>query len=177
MHPEMMKFCLDVKIQSPQHFEDVFVLDCGSLDVNGNNKYLFPDLRDGVSFYHGIDIAAGWNVDEVCKIHEYEPGQNVIDTILCVEVFEHDEHFLKSTAHMVDILRPGGLLLITCAGPKRNPHSAYLVGQPPDEHEHYENVSEDMLRGTLDPDANFERYEFAYARDMQDLYFWGVKKC
>lgn len=195
MHPEMQIYMLQVKAQYPRYFNNVFVLDCGSLDVNGNNRYLFQYLREGGAQYYGIDRMEGDNVDEVCLIHEFIPrwrtsgvtqlaggereNQNptlTIDIILCVEVLEHDEHWTKSVAHMTDILRPGGMLIITAAGPKRKPHSAYIPGAKPEEDEHYMNMSEDLLRGAMDPDAHFARYEFAYGREMRDQYFWGIKR-
>jgi hypothetical protein len=50
-----------------QYFIDKCVLDVGSLDINGNNRYLFDNCE-----YTGLDIGEGPNVDIVMPIHEYK---------------------------------------------------------------------------------------------------------
>ena len=40
-HKEQRDFLLSVKKQFPERFENCDVLDIGSLDINGNNRYLF----------------------------------------------------------------------------------------------------------------------------------------
>jgi hypothetical protein len=39
-------------------------------------------------------------------------------------MLEHDPHWRASLRRMVELLRPGGVLILTCAGPSREPHSA-----------------------------------------------------
>jgi hypothetical protein len=50
-HQEQKDFCLSVKEFMPDFFKGVSVLDIGSLDINGNNRYLFENYD-----YTGIDI-------------------------------------------------------------------------------------------------------------------------
>ena len=50
-HQSQVDYCLSVKSRFPGHFRRKSVLDAGSLDINGNNRYLFDDCQ-----YVGIDV-------------------------------------------------------------------------------------------------------------------------
>ena len=50
-HPEQRTFMTYVKEKFPEKFKNCRVLDIGSLDINGNNRYLFTDYT-----YVGVDI-------------------------------------------------------------------------------------------------------------------------
>lgn len=173
MHPEQQIFCLQVKQQFFPHYEPfnkAKVLDCGSLDINGNNRFLFLDCD-----YTGIDIQKGRNVDVVCAIHEWKAHNGTYDTIICTEVLEHDEHWRDSLLNMMRMLKPGGLMIITCATADRGAHSMFKEG-PPLADEYYENLSEAHIRTVWDVETVFERYVFHVGRENRDLYFWGVKR-
>jgi hypothetical protein len=58
-HPEQQEYCKSVRNKFPEYFKNVLILDIGSLDINGNNRYLF----DSSSVYIGVDVALGQNVD------------------------------------------------------------------------------------------------------------------
>lgn len=53
-HPEQQVFMLSVKNKFPEKFNNCSVLDVGSLDINGNNRYLFSNYT-----YIGVDIGVG----------------------------------------------------------------------------------------------------------------------
>jgi hypothetical protein len=42
-HQAQQDFCNSVRQLFPDHFRGKTVLDVGSLDINGNNRYLFTD--------------------------------------------------------------------------------------------------------------------------------------
>ena len=42
-HERQQEFCKKVKDIFPEYFKGVNVCDVGSLDINGNNHYLFED--------------------------------------------------------------------------------------------------------------------------------------
>lgn len=63
-HVEQQNYLTSIKNRFPAFFMGVNVLDIGSLDINGNNRYLFTDYT-----YTGIDIGEGANVDIVCRGH------------------------------------------------------------------------------------------------------------
>ena len=64
-HESQISFLLKVKALMAEKFKNCRVLDIGSLDLNGNNRYLFEDYK-----YLGVDIGYGENVDLVCCGHE-----------------------------------------------------------------------------------------------------------
>ena len=172
MHPEQQIFCLRVKQQYfpfYRPFAGAKVLDCGSLDLNGNNRFLFHKCD-----YTGIDIQPGDNVDTVCAIHDWKAKAETYDTIICTEVLEHDEHWPDSLRNMYRMLKPNGLIIITCATGSREPHSMFRNGAPI-EGEYYQNLTEADFRSVWASNL-FDRFSFHIGRDNKDLYFWGVKR-
>ena len=117
MHSAAKDFCESVKQRHGMHFRNRTVLDIGSLDINGNNRYLFDNCR-----YYGCDIARGPNVDIVSPAHLTGFGENSIDTAISTEAFEHDRHIDKTIEAVTRMLKPGGLFLFTCATDPRPPH-------------------------------------------------------
>lgn len=170
MHKEQKAFCERVKARFPEYFDSVRVVDFGSLDVNGNNRYLFSR-----SDYTGIDIGPGANVNIICRAHTYTPSAPV-DVVISTETLEHDEYWPQTLRQAMRILRSGGLFLFTCAkdprgehGTKRStPEAAPHVG------DYYRNLSREDIERELDMEG-FERYEFGGNDAPGDLYFWGVK--
>ncbi len=169
MHKEQKGFCLMVRDLHPEYFTGVSVLDCGSLDVNGNNRYLFENCK-----YLGIDIGPGPNVDLVCPIHEFKVGQ--FDTIISTECFEHDRHYKESLSNIVRLLKPGGLFLFTCATTGRKEHGTTQKhpSSSPFTNNYYKNLTEEDITEAMDM-SQFSRYEFRANTKVHDLYFWGVK--
>ena len=84
-HPEQSQYFRSVKNRFPGKFTNCSVLDIGSLDVNGNNRYLFTNYK-----YVGVDIGPGKNVDVVSRGHEYK-SDTLFDIVISSECFEHDE--------------------------------------------------------------------------------------
>jgi hypothetical protein len=169
MHSRVKSFCLQVKDLFPDQFRGKSVLDCGSLDINGNNRYLFDGCK-----YHGIDIVDGPNVDTVTRVHEFLPGQlGVFDTIISTEMLEHDQFYFDTLWHMSDLLKPGGLMLITAAGFGREEHGTAdkHPNDSPLTHDHYQNIYPEFLRYLRLKE--YEMYEISYLKT--DIRFWGKK--
>lgn len=174
-HPEQKDFCTKVKDLYPQFFKNCKVLDVGSLDVNGNNKYLFEDCE-----YTGIDIGLGNNVDIVSKGHEFNAPDNSYDTIISTECFEHDMYYRDTIQNIIRMLRPGGLFLFTCATRGRGIHgtrstSAWcaplLAGDWAD---YYKNLVKEDIQ--VIPGMNiFSVHEYSCNDKVFDLYFYGIK--
>jgi SAM-dependent methyltransferase len=179
-HTNQILYCESVKVKYPQFFKGVKVLDIGSLDINGSNRYLFEDCD-----YLGIDVGEGRNVDLVCVGHEFEGPDNYFDTIISTEVFEHDMHYEKTITNVMRMLKPGGLFLFTCASTGRAEHgtrrsdgswAAPLLMEMKDEWaDYYKNlVAEDVVIidgfKTIFPDG-----VFGYNGESCDLYFAGIK--
>jgi len=140
MHLEVEQFVEEIKEKFPEKFVDQAVLDCGSYDINGSLRKYFTG-----GYYHGIDIHDGPGVDEVILIHSYLYDEAKFDTkfnvIVCSEALEHDKYWEKSWASMCKSLAPGGLLIMTCAGPERQEHGTHKHGPnlSPATNDYYEN--------------------------------------
>jgi SAM-dependent methyltransferase len=173
MHKRVQKFCLS-QIERFQKRglipTNPDVLDCGSLDINGNNRYLFPNAKS----YTGIDIVEGPNVDIVTRVADFAPEEKY-DVVISTEMLEHDEQWHKSLNNMRDHVKPGGMLLITAAGTGRPEHgtSECHPKDSPLTHEYYKNITMAMLIAGLDVWA-FSHFEMRCVED--DIQFVGIKK-
>jgi len=168
MHKEVKRFCLSVKNEHPEYFKNADVLDCGSLDINGNNRYLFDSCN-----YMGIDIVEGKNVDIVTRVHEFKTDFQ-FDCVISTEMLEHDEFFADSLNTMFHCTKPGCLLLITAAGQGRGEHGTHEM-KPEDSPftcDYYCNISVSMLLQGLDL-TKFSSYTISYLKT--DIRFAGIK--
>lgn len=176
-HKEQKEYCIKIKNQFPKHFQNKKVLDCGSLDINGNNRYLFDKCE-----YVGIDVGEGKNVDIVSTIHEYKGNTEEYDFIISTECFEHDMHYKDSLQNIIRMLAPGGMFLFTCAttgrpehGTKRtSPRDAPLLEG--DWSDYYKNLTEQDIRNVLDIEDIFSNFKFEVHYGHKDLMFYGIKK-
>lgn len=119
-----------------------FVVELGGRDINGSVRGLF-----GVARYLTTDLAPGPGVDLVADGATYEPGV-APDRVVCCEVLEHTASAAAIVGNALRIVRPGGLVILTAAGPGRAPHSS-ADGGPIRDGEYYENVDPDVLREWL----------------------------
>lgn len=172
MHDAQVEFCRSIWHKFFDHFTNSYVLDCGSLDINGNNRYMFHGC-----FYIGVDIKTGKNVHMKSLIHKVAFVDSVFDVVLSTNAFEHDKHWKASLKTMVRILKPGGLMFFTCGRAwhehgtdKKSPHAS------PATRNYYRNLNEKLIRRTILVGEIFSEYEFSTSRDGRDLFFWGVKK-
>jgi SAM-dependent methyltransferase len=128
--------------------DPVTVLDVGGRDINGSPRPLFP-----AADYTVLDVADGFGVDVVADAATWTPDCEY-DVVLCAEVFEHTAVWPAICATAFRALRPGGRLVVTCAGPGRAAHSAVDGGPFLHPGEWYANVDPDALVKVLD-DAGF----------------------
>lgn len=138
MHPEVIEW-----VSRYGTDETVTVLDIGGRDLNGSTRSLFPNAD-----YTSLDIRPGDGVDIVADASTWTPDREY-DLVLCTEVFEHtpDWQEICRTAHKAT--RPGGRFVVTCAGPRRAPHSGIsATGLQPGEY--YQNLDAAGLRGGLE---------------------------
>lgn len=117
-------------------------LDIGGRDVNGHCRDLFPAIGWTV-----LDIDPGPGVDIVADASTWTPDREY-DLVLSTEVFEHTASWPEICATAYRACAPGGLLVLTMAGPGRGAHSA-VDGGPLRAGEYYGNVSPDELRTVL----------------------------
>jgi SAM-dependent methyltransferase len=176
-HPEQRTFMTYVKEKFPEKFSDCRVLDIGSLDINGNNHYLFTNYK-----YIGVDIGSGKNVDVVCRGHEFKDSAG-FDIVISAECFEHDEFWKDTIMNCINLTKSGGIFLFSCATTGRPEHGTRRTS-PQDspftsliENDYYMNLTEKDITDAINISDYFSEHEFV-ARETwpQDLYFWGVKK-
>ncbi len=181
MHMHAGLFLTFVKNSFPEYFQNKKVLDVGSGDINGNNRNLFTNCD-----YTGNDVAAGKNVTIVCKTSELPFEDETFDTIISSECFEHDPEWKESLLKITRLLKPGGLLLFTCASTDRPEHGtrrslayASLISDTNHEwQDYYMNLTADMILGNDNP-INYHSYSTAdsyYASDVKDLYVYAIKR-
>lgn len=138
MHAEAFEF-----IRRHATTEPVAVLDVGGRDINGTPRPLWPAADP----YRILDIAPGPGVDIVADAATWTPDR-LYDIAVCAEVFEHTDVWPQILKTTHGALRPGGLLILTMAGPGRAPHSA-VDGGPIRDGEYYQNVDPDDLQWLL----------------------------
>lgn len=172
-HLEQALYCIKIKSLFGQYFFNADVLDIGSLDINGNNRYLFQ-----FSKYFGIDIGQGKNVDMVCPGHHFGERGRFYNTIISTEVFEHDKFWDKTITNAIRLLKPGGLLIFTCATTGRLEHGTKRTGTDysPYTPDYYQNVTEEMVRSIPGFAASWRYSKFSTNDKSHDLQFVGIKK-
>jgi len=143
------------------------VYEIGSRNINGTVRGLFP--RDG---YLGVDIASGPDVDLVVNAASYLPPMPM-GTAVCCEVLEHTLYAETIVTQAARALLVGGLLIITCAGEGRLPHSAHDGGslRP---NEHYQNLTRETVSAWAEA-AGVESLPNPYRAVWGDVYYVGPK--
>jgi len=107
MHIQAQDFTLFVKKILSDFFINKVVLDVGSGDINGNNRFLFENCE-----YHGNDVIEANNVTIVSKTKDLPFEDNTFDTIISTECFEHDPEYKDSFVKIYNILKPDGLFFL-----------------------------------------------------------------
>jgi SAM-dependent methyltransferase len=180
-HLQQQEFCNRMRIKYPLYFENSNVLDIGSLDINGNNRYLFKNAT-----YTGVDLAEGNNVDIISPCHLLHAPDGFYDFIISTEVFEHDMYWRESIKNIIRMLKPNGAFMFTCASTGRaehgtprsdNSYSAPLLLQMNKEWQnYYNNLEEHDIRSVDGFEDAFSFYIFEHNPNPGDLYFFGVKR-
>lgn len=193
-HKAQKLFCLEIRNRFPCHFINANIIDCGSKNINGTNRWLFRRTIwnwKGMNSYTGIDISLGDNVHILGYVSQVLPkikelplkylltGKNgrpawPINIVISTEMLEHDRYWKESLKAMYDILKPGGLMIITAAGDGRQEHGTFMCtpGASPDTLDYYQNISNEMFESVL-PRYMFN--EYIIRQTSGDFQFAGVK--
>lgn len=180
MHGQSRDFMVFVKQILGDYFINKRVLDVGSGDINGNNRFLFENCE-----YNGNDVIPAHNVTIVSKTKDLPFTDNTFDTIISTECFEHDPEYKESFIKIYNMLKPDGLFCFTCAstgrrehGTKRtSPKDSYgTIGNLADMSDYYKNLTEIDLNDVLSLNVLFSSWNTYYNSDSKDLYFVGLKK-
>ncbi len=119
------------------------VLEIGARNINGTIRKFFCDVD-----WVGLDVEPGDGVDIVADAADFD-GKGEFDAVICTEVLEHAERAGMIVFAAFLALKPGGVLILTCAGPNRSPHGVAGAGKPA-EGEWYQNVSAGELTEWLE---------------------------
>jgi hypothetical protein len=180
-HKAQIDFCKKIQNEFSEYFKNKDVVDCGSLDINGNNRYLFLIDDSASGTYIGVDVGEGNNVDIVSPVHELSIESNSIGFVISTEMLEHDMYYEKSLLNMVRILEPSCMLLFTCATTGRAEHGTrrtspsdapLLNGEWSD---YYKNLTEADIRAIPGFIEQFETVSFEVHEGHKDLMFYGIK--
>lgn len=145
MHPAAEQWCAQAITESGP-WDGARVLDVGGRDVNGTARthlLRYSDVR-----CHVVDIRDSDEVDYLADVRVWEPPR-AHHLVLCTEVLEHVQGWPAVCWTLHRAALPGGLVLITCAGPGRSPHNA-SDGGPLPSGEWYQNIDPDALVSVLD---------------------------
>lgn len=180
MHKQAKDFTIFVKSILSNYFIEKKVLDVGSGDINGNNRFLFENCS-----YEGNDVVQAPNVTIVSKTKDLPYENETFDTIISTECFEHDPTYKESFLKIYDILKKDGLFCFTCAsigrpehGTRRStPEDSYgTIENLKDMSDYYKNLTEKELHAVLNLNELFSVWNTYYCNSSKDLYFLGIKK-
>lgn len=117
------------------------VVEIGGRNINGGVRDLVGHDR-----WTSIDLEDGPDVEVVGDCRTWTPPYQG-DLVLCLEVLEHSPDPRAIVKAACSFVAPGGRLLVTCAGPGREPHSGH-DGMPwLQDGEHYANIDPRLLLG------------------------------
>ncbi len=163
-----------VKSHLPQFFEGTSVLEVGSLDINGSVRPFFKDCD-----FTGIDVDEGPGVDRVVSGEMADFPTGAFDVTISCECFEHNPWWRETLANMLRMTRPGGLVLMTCAGPGRPEHGTTRTDPTKSPFtvvwDYYANVSPKDLKASLPLERWMGESILGSNWDCHDTHLIGVR--
>jgi SAM-dependent methyltransferase len=179
MHIQAKNFTIFIKQILQEYFINKKILDIGSGDINGNNRFLFENCE-----YNGNDVIEAKNVTIVSKTKDLPFDDNTFDTIISTECFEHDPEYKDSLNKIYKMLKPNGLFLFTCASTGRPEHgtrrtsmkdSYGSIANLEDMQDYYKNLTVYDIDEVLNLNNSFSVWNSYYNSESKDLYFVGIK--
>jgi hypothetical protein len=172
-HLQQRDYFEKIRARFPDKFNDVNVIEIGSLDINGTVRDFFDSER-----YIGVDVGPGRGVDVVALGQDVDYPDNTFDVAVSAECFEHNPAWVETFANMIRM--SNDFVIMTCASEGRPEHGTTRTspGSSPLtlDWDYYRNLNEEDFREHFDFDDLFIDYEFEYNPNSHDLYFWGVKR-
>jgi len=170
MHPQAFSYA--AKALAAEGIKGKRILEIGSLDVNSTEQGLsLRDFCDSALMYWGIDEQDGPGVDQAATAAKYD-GKGKFDIVISTEALEHTPEPRDILDCAWRALKPGGVLVLTCAGPGRAPHNC--DGGAWAGVEHYANIEPDALRGWL-ADGGWRHIAVEYNDVTRDVYATATK--
>lgn len=171
-HSEQRVFFETVKSFYPQFFNNVSVIEIGSLNINGTVRDFY-----NAKMYIGIDVDEGKDVDIVEQGQDVKFPDRYFDVAVSAECFEHNPHWKETFANMYRMASK--FVIFTCASDGRPEHGTTRT-TPADSPftvnwDYYRNLNEKDFREQFNFDTMFFQHNFIYNPQSYDLYFWGIK--
>jgi SAM-dependent methyltransferase len=174
-HVQQFFYVQSVKQFLPEYFEGTKVLEIGSLNINGSVRQFFQGCD-----YTGLDIGEGRDVDVVCPGEDYGAASGTFDAVISCEAMEHNPGWRQTWLNMLRMVKPGGLVLMTCASIGRKQHGTEEftpVASPltvARKQGYYRNLSGSDFESIVNHDAWFAEHGFTVDHESHDLSFFGV---
>jgi SAM-dependent methyltransferase len=172
-HPEQLEFVGNLKSAFPSFFKGGRVLEIGSLDINGSVRQFFQ-----ADEYIGLDVGPGPGVDVVCEGQKYDAPDGSFDVVISAECLEHNPYWIETMDNMFRLVRPGGLVIMTCAAPGRPEHGTKRTSPqdaPLIEWDYYRNISGSDILAKIEPDLKATEYLVTKNVHSHDTYFAAFK--
>jgi SAM-dependent methyltransferase len=176
-HDSQAEYFSLVREHFPSHFEQARVLEVGSLNINGSVRDLFTRCD-----YTGADLKLGPGVDVAKPGQMLDFPSGTFDTVVSAECLEHNPFWVETVANMLRMLRPGGLIMISCATTGRKEHgttrsspeaSPFTVAERWD---YYKNLSARDVERAVNLSGWCSDHRFATNMQSYDLYFVGLRR-
>ena len=169
MHQEALAFLTHVL--TPERVAHTHILEIGAYNVNGSARDLCADCAR----YVGVDRRDGPGVDVVDSDDSFD-GAGQFDLVISSETLEHAPDPAGLLASAWQALKPGGLLILTAAGPDRTPHRCDGGPRPDLAGEHYAAITVAQLAGLLDDWIDVDvRYGESHGQPCGDVYATATK--
>jgi len=168
-HQAQLDFVARLRFKFPEYFVGEYVLEIGSLNINGSIRPFFEKCT-----YVGVDLGEGADVDVVARGEDLTYEDGAFDVVASCECFEHNPEWVATLKNMIRMA--SGLVFFSCATTGRKEHGTRRTSpqDAPFCGDYYANLTEEDVRREIDLSV-FKRYEFSTNSDCHDLYFWGIK--
>lgn len=175
-HPSQQEFVKKLSVEYPNHFNNIKMLEIGSLNINGSMRCYFKDCT-----YVGVDVDAGKDVDLICEGQLVDHPDNTYDTTGSCNCFEHNPYWVETFQNMYRMTKKGGLVFIVVPTTGYGEHGT-SKSHPQDSPltiakgwEYYKNLTEQDFMDNFDIKDMFHTYKFE-TNDFPELFFYGFKK-
>jgi SAM-dependent methyltransferase len=177
-HSQQLSYIQTVRNACLSDTAELRIIEIGSYDVNGNIRKIFDNSKQ----YIGVDLTEGPGVDLVCSGDKVDYQDGYFDVAISCECFEHNPKWIDTFSNMIRMVKPGGIVIMTCASTGRKEHGTirtdpsispgtFAVGI-----DYYKNLTRKDFLQHFHVGELFSSHVFYYNRRSKDLYFVGYKK-
>jgi len=172
-HIQQRDFMNKIRNRYPDAFDNVRVIEIGSLNINGTVRDFFSATE-----YVGIDVGPGPGVDVVALGEDVDYPDGSFDTAISAECFEHNPEWERTFANMIRMTNKH--VIMTCASDGRAEHGTSRTDPGSSPHtirwDYYRNLNQNDFEQMFDLDELFIEHSFEYNPNSCDLYFHGIKR-